>query len=55
MFIIRPGVPQRRRVVASDEKFICLYVHFSGSEVEKYLKDYNLNETIYEFNEGFGY
>jgi AraC-like DNA-binding protein len=53
MFIIRPGVPQRRRVVASDEKFICLYVHFSGSEVEKYLKDYNLNETIYEFNEGF--
>lgn len=53
LLLIKPGVPQRRRIIAKDEKFVCLYVHFSGSEVEKYLKEYNITEDVMELKESF--
>lgn len=55
LFLVKPGMPQKRRIVSHDEKFVCFYVHFSGTEVENYLNKYNITESIMKFDEQFDF
>ena len=51
LLFLRPGVPQKRRVIVDKEETVCYYVHFSGSDVEKYLNAYGITEPVMNFNE----
>ena len=53
LFLIKPGIPQKRRLLTEKEKFVYFYVHFSGNQVEEYLNRYNINDSVIEFSEPF--
>ena len=51
LLLIKPGVFQKRRTISDKGKTTCFYVHFSGSDVEKYLNQAEITESVMHFDE----
>lgn len=53
LFLIKPRTPQNRYGLSDNNIFTQLYIHFSGNKVEELLDRYNINTTIFQFEENF--
>ena len=54
LLLIKPGVLQKHRPISTAGKTVCFYVHFSGSDVEKYLNQAEITEPVMQFDEPLG-
>ncbi|MBE6760881.1 MAG: helix-turn-helix domain-containing protein [Ruminococcaceae bacterium] len=53
LFLIKPNVPNFRRILIEKEKCVCLYIHFSGSDAENILNKYGITQAVMKFDEDF--
>ncbi len=55
MVLFKPGEPQIYRVSPECDNAVRLFIHFSGSEVEKYLARYGIDRQVYSFVKPFSW